>query len=186
MKKFLICLFILAILLGLSCSTAPAANASVVPVTPPPDPVPPTPDPVTTAQAPVTTPPAPVTTAPLVLRSAAGLDMAGAEEYTVVIGDFLSEITRRLYGDLDDVGPAGTKNGFYYPLLVMAVEDQIIEDPDLIFPGTKLKIPDLKKNLTDSTSRSAMKNFFGLIANLYRGKYLPDEADGLQKLADWL
>jgi LysM repeat protein len=111
--------------------------------------------------------------------------MAGAVDYTVVLGDFLSEITRTFYGRLTDVGPAGTRNGFYYPLLMLASEGQI-EDPDLIFPGTNLKIPDLEKNLANSTSRRAIKDALTRAVSVYRGKYLPDEADGLQRLADWL
>jgi hypothetical protein len=164
MKKYLICLFILAILLGLSCTTPPAATTPAA-ATPPP--------------AVVTPPPPPPP--PLI----AGLDMSGATEYTIIPGDFLSEITRRVYSHLTNVGPAGTRNGFYFPVLMLASEGQIT-DPDLIFPGTKLNIPNLERNLANPDSRRAIKNILAQVAVIYSNRHLPDEADGLNRLADWL
>ena len=111
--------------------------------------------------------------------------MSGAAEYTIIPGDFLSEITRTFYGNLTDVGPAGRRNGFYFPVLMLASEGQIT-DPDLIFAGEKLRIPDLIKNLANPDSRRTIKNILSQVAILYRNKYLPDEADGLQRLADSL
>ena len=111
--------------------------------------------------------------------------MSGASDYTVLPGDFLSEITRRFYENLTNVGQAGTRNGFYYPLLMHASDGQIT-DPDLIFPDMKLKIPDLVKNLANPDSRRTIKTLLAQAAILYRSKSLPDEAEGLQKLADWL
>jgi len=182
MKKYLISLLILAVLLGLSCASAPTT----------PEPAPParvTPAPVTTP--PVSTPPpapAPVTVtppAPVVVLSPVGLDMSGAVDYTVMLGDFLSEITRTFYGHLTDVGQAGTRNGFYYPLLMLASEGEI-KDPDLIFEGMNIKIPDLAKNLANPDSRKAIKNVLSETAALYRNKYLPSEEEGLLRLADSL
>ena len=111
--------------------------------------------------------------------------MSDAAEYTIVFGDFLSEITRTFYGHLTDVGPAGRRNGFYYPLLMLASEDQV-KDPDLIFPGTKLKIPDLKKNLANPNSRRAIKDILIQTAIMYGNKRLADEEEGLRRLADSL
>ena len=182
MKKYLICLFILVVLLGLSCTSAPVPPAQPArsEVTQPPAPTPPTP-----ATPPAAPPPAAPPPAPLVPPSSTGLDMSGATEYTIIPGDFLSEITRRVYSNLTNVGPAGTRNGFYYPVLMLASEGEIT-DPDLIFPGTKLNIPNLERNLANPDSRRAIKNILTQVAIIYGNKYLPDEAEGLQRLADWL
>ena len=177
MKKYLICFIVLTVLFAFSCATTPEP-APVAQPTPAPTPAPP-PAP---APAPAPTPtPAPIPQVTLIN----GLDMTDAREYTVIPGDFLSEITRIAYGHLTTVGPAGTRNGFYYPLLKQAAED-LIDDPDLIFPGMRLRIPDLEKNLANPDSRTTIKNILAQVAILYRNKYLPDEADGLQRLADWL
>ena len=56
---------------------------------------------------------------------------ANAERtYTVVAGDSLSKIAKKLYG-----------NANQWRKIFEANQDQI-EDPDLIHPGQKLKIPD--------------------------------------------
>jgi len=180
MKKYLICLFILAILFSLSCATTPTTPAQATQPTPPPVPAPtPAPAPAP-APAPLLPPPQ-----PLVLLSSVGLDMADAADYTVVFGDFLSEITRTFYGHLTDVGAAGTRNGFYYPLLMLASEGQI-QDPDFILEGMRLKIPDLKKNLANPDSRRAIREVLVQTAILYGNKRLADEEAGLRRLADSL
>ena len=181
MKKYLFCLAVLAVVLGLSCATAPVTPTTVTqPTTPPPAP---TPAPSNTVTTPAPPPPPPPQ--PLVMLSAAGLDMADAVEYTIVYGDYLSEITRTFYGHLTDVGPAGTRNGFYYPVLMLASEDQI-KDPDFILEGMKIKIPDLKKNLENPATRTAIKTILAQVAALYGNKNLLDEKEGLQRLADSL
>ena len=111
--------------------------------------------------------------------------MSDAVEYTVVFGDFLSEITRTFYGHLTDVGTAGRRNGFYYPLLMLASEGQI-KDPDFILEGMKLRIPDLKKNLANADSRKAIRDILIQTAVSYGNKRLTDEEEGLRKLADSL
>jgi LysM repeat protein len=181
MKKYFFCLFVLPVLFCLSCATAPDTPAPAAQsgaaqqpaATPPPS----------TAATPAATPASP--SAPLVLASSTGLDMSGAANYTVVFGDFLSEITRTFYGNFTDVGPAGKRNGFYFPLLMLASEGQI-NDPDLIFPGMILKIPDLRRNLANPDSRRAIKNILAQTAILYGNKRLQDEAEGLRRLADSL
>jgi len=178
MKRYLPCLFIIAMLFVFSCATAPVTP----PVeTPPTQPQPSTPAPTTPSPGPT---PGPVVTQPQVTLID-GLDMSGAAEYTIIPGDFLSEITRTFYGNHTGVGPAGTKNGFYFPVLMLASNGQI-EDPDLIFPDTRLRIPDLVKNLANPDSRRTIKTLLAQAAILYRNKALPDEAEGLQRLADWL
>ena len=177
MKKYLIFLFILAALIGISCNTTtPATTATTTPPTTSTQPA--------TSPTPAPTPP-PAAPPPVVVTNQLGLDMSGATNYTVVIGDFLSEITRTFYGSLTDVGPAGTRNGFYYPLLMLASEG-LITDPDLIFPGTNLKIPDLKKNLDNPSSRRAIKDCLREAAGIYNRKRLPDEEQGLLRLSDYL
>ncbi len=55
--------------------------------------------------------------------------------YTVATGDSLSKIAKRFYGD-----------GNRWQKIFEANRDQI-EDPDLIRPGQKLKIPAAQKSL---------------------------------------
>lgn len=55
-----------------------------------------------------------------------------AETYTVVAGDSLSKIAKRVYGDANQ-----------WRRIFEANRDQI-ENPDLIRPGQKLKIPQAK------------------------------------------
>jgi nucleoid-associated protein YgaU len=114
------------------------------------------------------------------------LDMKGSQEYTVVWGDTLSKITRRYYGELSDVGEAGSRNGFYYPILMMASPDSHIVDPDLILPGLTLTIIDLKRNLADPVAHQAIKNSIKDISYVYNAKNKPAEVTGLQKLSNSL
>jgi nucleoid-associated protein YgaU len=114
------------------------------------------------------------------------LDMYGRQEYTVVWGDTLSKITRHYYGDLTDVGEAGSRNGFYFPILMMASPDSHIVDPDLIVPGLTLTIIDLKRNLEDPAAHQAIKDSIKDIASIYDVKNKPTEVDGLIKLSNSL
>jgi nucleoid-associated protein YgaU len=114
------------------------------------------------------------------------LDMFGAQDYTIVKGDTLSQITRRFYGGLTDVGPAGKSNGFYFPVLVLAAPNRKITDPDLIFAGENIKIPDLKRNLANSDSLQAIKESLIDAADIYNQKGKPEEEQGLLRLANSL
>lgn len=51
------------------------------------------------------------------------------EYYTIVSGDTLSKIAKRYYGDAMD-----------YPKLFEA-NREVIQDPDLIYPGQKIRVP---------------------------------------------
>lgn len=51
------------------------------------------------------------------------------EYYTIVSGDNLSKIAKHFYGDANK-----------YPLIFEA-NREVIKDPDLIFPGQKIRIP---------------------------------------------
>ena len=182
MKKYLTCLFILAVILSLSCATTTPTTTSTTQSSPTQQPPATTPPPSTT---PATTPPPPPPPPPPQVTLVDGLDMTDAVDYTVVFGDFLSEITRTFYGHLTDVGSAGTRNGFYYPMLMLASGGQI-KDPDFILEGMKLKIPDLKKNLANADSRRAIREVIVQTAILYGNKRLADEEAGLRRLADSL
>jgi nucleoid-associated protein YgaU len=114
------------------------------------------------------------------------LDLKGSKEYTVVWGDTLSKITRRYYGDLTDVGEAGSRNGFYYPILMMASPDSNIVDPDLILPGLTLTIIDLKRNLADPAAHQAIKDSIKDISYVYNAKNKPKEEAGLRRLSNSL
>ena len=110
------------------------------------------------------------------------LDMTGAQDYTVERGDTLSQITRKYYGGLTGVGDAGPSNGFYFPVIMMASDSNIV-DPDLIEPGMKLKVVDLQKNLDNPVSRKAIKDCLVDVAYVYNKKGVPASEDGLKKLA---
>ena len=113
------------------------------------------------------------------------LDLSGAQEYTVQRGDTLSQITRDHYGQLANVGSAGQSNGFYYPLLMLASHNLIV-DPDLIEPGMRLLIPDLRRNLDNAASRRAIKDCLKDVAYIYNRKGRPAEEEGLIRLSDSL
>jgi len=113
------------------------------------------------------------------------LDMSGAQDYKVVSGDTLSQITRKYYGSLTDVGDAGPNNGFYFPVIMMASDSKIV-DPDLIEPGMNLKIPDLKKNLANPAARKAIKDTMNDVAYVYNKKGVAATEAGLKKLANSL
>jgi len=71
-------------------------------------------------------PPAPAPLPPLEPTSGT----SGSEQsYTVVAGDSLSKIAKRFYGDANK-----------WPRIHEANRDQI-KNPDLIYPGQKLRIP---------------------------------------------
>jgi len=113
------------------------------------------------------------------------LDMSGAQDYTVVRGDTLSQITRNFYGSITGVGEAGPNNGFYFPVIMLASDSNIV-DPDLIEPGMKMKIVDLKKNLDNPVSRKAIKDCLIDVAYVYNRKGNSATENGLIKLADSL
>jgi hypothetical protein len=83
-----------------------------------------------------------------------------AQIYKVKEGDTLAAITRRIYG-------AG--NGYYFPLIVLASSDVIL-DPEFLEPGMELKIPSLQENLDDQDIRETLKYFLYDIADVYEKK----------------
>ena len=158
MKKILVCLLITAALFTLSCKSGPKIEGEV------------TQEKVNDALSQIYD------------NYRGKLDLTGAQDYTVVSGDTLSQITRRFYGSLTDVGDAGPSNGFYFPVIMIASESNIV-DPDLIQPGMKMKIPDLKKNLDNPSARKAIKDALNDVAYVYNRKGHAATEEGLKNLA---
>ena len=167
MKKLLVCLLITVVFAGLSCKTAPAEKEFGIGGE------------LTQQQVDNT------------LKQIYGvylskLDMSGSKDYTVVWGDTLSKITRHYYGDLINVGEAGSRNGFYFPIIMLASPDSRIVDPDLIYPGVKLRIIDLERNLANPEAHQAIKDSLMEIAHVYQAKNKPMEEAGLVRLSNSL
>ena len=101
------------------------------------------------------------------------LIMTGAQTYTVVRGDTLTSITKKFYPN---------DSGFYFPVIMLASNDVVL-DPDLIQPGMKLTIPDLKANLNNANARAKIKSYLLEIADVYRKKGNEAEQKGLQDLS---
>ena len=102
------------------------------------------------------------------------LILDGATTYTVARGDTLSAISRAQYN-----------NGFYFPVIMMASSD-IVLDPDKIEPGMVLTVPDLQKNLNDARAKTNIKNFLMDIAKIEDDRDRPRDAEGLRNLANTL
>ena len=101
------------------------------------------------------------------------LIMDGAKSYTVVKGDTLSAITRKHYPNY---------SGYYFPVIMLASNDVVL-DPDLIEPGMKLIIPDLKVNLDNAAAKAKIKSYLLEIANVYKNKGDEATQKGLQDLS---
>jgi len=173
MKKFsLSCIGLLGALLVFSCGGTPAP----APEPPPPPPPPP----------PIVIESAPETVAEVYETYLPNLDLTGAQAYVVVRGDTLSGISRRFYGNLTNVGIAGRRNGFYFPVIMMASSANIT-NPDRIYPGMRLTIPDLRRNLDNPGARQAIKNSLGEVAEIYaRRRNANATVLGLRRLSDSL
>ena len=166
MKKLLVCLLIAGALIGISCKSAPTSSAPQI-------------------EGEVTQDKVNNALSNIYATYRTKLDMTGAQDYTVVRGDTLSQITRKYYGDLTGVGEAGPSNGFYFPVIMMAADSNIV-DPDLIEPGMKMKVVDLKRNLANPVSRKAIKDCLNDVAYVYNKKGSAATEDGLKKLANSL
>jgi len=106
-----------------------------------------------------------------------GLDLTGADSYTVKQGDTLSDISRSFYNN----------DGFYYPVIMFA-SSGVVVNPDKIQPGMRLTIPDLERNKANPDSRRSMKNILNGFASIERRKQNPDRAliEGFQQRANEL
>jgi len=165
MKKVLVCFIIAVSLIGMSCKSTPAHPK---------------------IEGEVTQEKVNVAFEHIYETYRGKLDMTGAKDYTVAKGDSLSQITRNFYGSLTDVGTAGPNNGFYFPVIMLASDNHGIVDPDLIEPGMKFKIIDLKKNLANPAARKAIKDSLIDIAYIYNKKGNKATEEGLIKLANSL
>jgi phage tail protein X len=93
-----------------------------------------------------------------------------------VWGDTLSKLALRYYGQ---------GNGYYYPLIILA-NPGIRDNPDVIIPGTQLKIPNLRRNLDDAAARAELKTCIEELIAFYNRK--PDRimSANLRSLANKL
>jgi hypothetical protein len=152
-----------------ACSTPPSTEPA--PAAPPPPPPAEEPEPPPPPPPPPSPPPPEPPRAEAPPSRSTDLILADAEVYTVVRGDTLSKIARKKY-----------RNGFYYPLIIMASRN-IIRDQDRIGPGMVLTIPKLQPNLDDARARESMKKFFLETAGITERKR-PRDAAGLRRLAN--
>jgi hypothetical protein len=102
------------------------------------------------------------------------LILDGAKSYAVIRTDTLSKIARANYGG---------KNGYFFPIILLASQNVGVVDPDLIRPGMMLTIPDLQKNLDDPGARQRIKDFLNEIADVYNRKGNAVTRDRLRSLA---
>jgi len=166
MKKVLVFLFIAMALIGLSCKSGPTASGANI-------------------DGEVTQEKVNQALEQIYSFYLGRLDLSGAQSYTVEKGDTLSQITRRYYGNLTDVGKAGPSNGFYFPVIMLASGNSIV-DPDFIEPGMKLTIIDLKKNLANPGARKAIKDCIKDVSYVYNRKGDSVSEQGLVTLANSL
>ncbi|MDR2716495.1 MAG: LysM peptidoglycan-binding domain-containing protein [Treponema sp.] len=160
MKNTVFCLVLFLSFCGFfACASQPPELAS------PPEPPPPPP--------PIEAPPPPSVEADS--SFAADLVLDGAETYIVVRRDTLSKIARKKFG---------SRNGFYYPLIMMA-SNIAIKDQDLLEPGMVLTIPRLRANLNSAKAKASMKKFFLETAAITNRKR-PRDGTGLRRLANSL
>ncbi len=102
------------------------------------------------------------------------LVLEGAKEYKVQYGDTLSKLAKEFYGQ---------DKGYYFPIIMLASED-IVQDPDIIEPGMVLTIPDLNKNLKETSVHSNLKSFFTEIADVYKNKKTASSSTIRRELLD--
>jgi len=159
MKNTVFCLVLfLSFFVLFACGTPPGPAPAAKPAAKPAS----TPATSKTTPEPAKTP-TPVRTTDIILD--------GAEAYTIVRGDTLSGIARKKY-----------RNGFYYPLIMMA-SPNVVRDQDLIEPGAVLTVPRLQPNLNDAKAKQSMKKYFREVADITNRKR-PADAAGLRKMAD--
>ncbi|MDR0877815.1 MAG: LysM peptidoglycan-binding domain-containing protein [Treponema sp.] len=152
MKKGALLIGVAAIFLIVSCGTPPAPAAK-----PP-------------AEAPAEAPrAAPPPSAPIPVEN---LILDGATSYTVVRGDTLSKIAGTFYGE---------ENSYFFPIIVLA-SGEAVPDPDLIYPGTELLIPNLDRNLGNVGAKGKVRTLIDDTAGGYEQKAKPKAADRLREL----
>jgi phage tail protein X len=91
---------------------------------------------------------------------ASSLNLTASQVHSVVQGDTLSKIARRYYGE---------QGAYYFPLILFANRDQI-SDPDVLYPGMQLDIPELRIDLINEVARAELKNYTMELAYWYARK----------------
>jgi hypothetical protein len=93
-------------------------------------------------------------------RHSTGVILDRSTNYSVIKGDTLSDIARKLYRD-----------GSMYPLIMMV--SGVIVDPDKILPLQQFVIPDVNINMNDPTARQSINRYFLQIADIedQRGRH---------------
>lgn len=112
-------------------------------------------------------------------------------EYTVVKGDTLSQIAEKFYGSKD--------KAYFFPIIVAYTLDSMstvtvgtdsaslqISDPDVIEPGTVLRVPDFDAFMASSTHVTLVKPLFEKFAVRYENKGRSGVAKMLRERADRL
>jgi len=161
MKKIaLTAAFIISVMLAVSCASSPQSQE--VAEQPEEAPVP------VAVRVPA---PAPA------IVTAGELDLTGAVKYKVKWGDTLVKISRRFY-----------KDGFYYPVIILASQNVVIKNPDKIWPGMVLTIADLERNKANDNTRKAIKDCLNAFADTEKTKPRPRRGliNGLKRRADAL
>jgi hypothetical protein len=74
---------------------------------------------------------------------------------------------------------------YYFPILALA-NKTIVSDPDLIYPGRRLVIPDLQRNLNNAGTRATIKSTINDAAAYYDRKGEPSAGNYLRQLAQSL
>ena len=167
MKKIGFCLILILSFFALfACATKPPSASSAPASAPASSSAP------AAAPAPAATPARQQPNTPAVSRNT-DLVLDGAETHNVVWGDTLTKIARNKY-----------RNGFYYPLILMA-SSNVVKDQDRIIPGMRLTIPRLQANLDDPKARASLKRFMLETASITERKR-PRDAAGLRNLANTL
>jgi len=161
---------IIGVMLAVSCASGPQKTDAQYEEVPVP------------ADAPVHVPApapthAPAAAAAPVTVTYADLDLTGAVKYKVKWGDTLANISRRFY-----------KDGFYYPVIILASRDVVIKNPDKIWPGMVLTIPNLERNKANENGRKAIKDCLNAFADTEKTKPRPRRGliNGLKRRADAL
>ena len=145
-KVILVAFISLSFAWVIGCASPPPAPPTQPLTEEPPTQPPPRPD-----QPPP--PPPPVVNPDTYNRHRSDIILDGAVRYTVQRRDTLANIAKELYRD-----------GFYYPL-ILQVSGDVVSDPDKIYPGTVLTVPNLNTNLNDARARASLKRFLLEIAN---------------------
>ena len=171
-KLALIIVLALGFVLAISCASSPKSPTQPPAEQPPTRP--PTEQPPTTP--PPTTPPGgggTGTTTTTYNRHPTDIILDGAIKYVIKRGDTLAFIAWDLYND-----------GFYYPLIFMVSRD-VVSDPDWIYPGDELTVPNLSTNLSDARALASIKRFLLEIAsNIEDQRNRHRTAEGMRQRAN--